>query len=373
MNDRIEAKAAVVYRPNGAFQIESITLRPPQANEVLVQIHAAGVCRTDEAARTGKMRMPLPIVLGHEGAGIVVETGSGVSHLQTGDRVVLTYGACGGCPSCLAGRPYACRNMMRINFSGRSSDGGYRLSNARGERLYSFFAQSSFATYAVVKASSAVKIAEHDIPFEFVAPMGCGIQTGAGTVLEQLQPDFGSSIAVFGCGTVGMSAIMAASLCGCRQIVAVGGNDASLRLARELGATDVINRKQEPDLKEAVQRVTGGGADYAVETSGVPKMVRDALLSTTYTGKIAFCGNCDVTINVGNEMANRTAYGVSEGNAVPSLFLPKLIHFYKQGRFPLDRLIKVYPFEQINEAFDQTFHGKAIKAVLTFRDEIHNQ
>lgn len=370
MRERIEAKAAVVYQDHGAFQMEPITLRPPGPDEVLVRIHAAGICRTDEAARTGKMPMPMPIVLGHEGAGTVEAVGSGVTQLERGDRVVLTYGTCGTCPSCMGGRPYACRKMVPINFSGRSSDGGYRLANARGERLYSFFAQSSFATYAVVKARSAVKIAEPDIPFELLAPLGCGIQTGAGTVLEQLRPEFGSSIAVFGCGTVGMSAIMAARLCGCRQIVAVGGNEQSLSLARELGATDIIHRKNVADLKEAVLQVTDGGADYAVETSGVPKMVRDALLSTTYTGKIAFCGNCDVTINVGSEMANRTAYGVSEGNAVPALFLPKLIQFYKQGRFPLDRLIQVYPFDQINQAFEQTFHGKAIKAVLTLRDEM---
>lgn len=369
MKYRIKAKAAVIYEKNGAFSIEPVTLSPVKPDELLVKIHAAGVCRTDEGVRVGKTALRMPVVLGHEGAGTVEEAGCMAAGFKKGDRVVLSYGTCGCCPGCVSGRPYACREMVRINFGGRAADGEYVLENGRGEPLSSFFAQSSFATYAVVKASSAVKIEDTDVPFELLAPMGCGIQTGAGTVLEQLRPEFGSSLAVFGCGTVGMSAIMAARICGCRQIVAVGGNDASLALAKELGATDVINRKTVPDLKAAVQQVTGGGTDCAVETSGVPQMVRDALLSTTYTGKIAFCGNCDVTINVGSEMANRTAYGVSEGNAVPAIFIPKLISFYKKGLFPIDRLISVYPFEEINTAFDETFHGKAIKAVLKMKED----
>lgn len=357
--------AAVVREKGKPFQFEEIDLKPPAEGEVLVKISASGVCHTDEVAQLQMIPVPLPAVLGHEGCGVVVEPGPGVTEFQKGDHVVFSFGYCGHCNSCMDGRPYACENFNAINFGGVMSDGTKRLSKD-GEEISSFFGQSSFATYSVVHKNSIIKV-DNDIDLDILGPLGCGIQTGAGAVLNRLKPSAGTSLAVFGCGTVGMSAIMAANLCPCKYIIAVGGNEESLALARELGATHTINRKQCEDIPAEIKRITGGGADYAIDTSGASDFVKKALASVKFLGTTVVLGvTGDLTINVQEELMGeaKSLVGIVEGDSNPKLFIPQLINYYKEGRFPFDKLIKVFEFDQINQAFQLSHSGKAIKALL---------
>ncbi len=247
------------------------------------------------------------------------------------------------------------------------ADGTTRLSKD-GKPIAAFFGQSAFAEYAVVNAASAVKLPDTDIDLRLVAPLGCGIQTGAGAVLNRLRPPFGSSIAVFGCGTVGMSAIMAAKIAGCDKIIAVGGNAASLKLALELGATHTVNRKETKDIVGDIKAITGGGVNYAIDTSGVADFVKKALASCRFMGTAVVLGATgDVSFNIQQELMGeaKSLIGIVEGDAIPKLFIPKLLEYYRKGQFPFDKLIKFYPFEEINTAFEESHKGKCIKAVLT--------
>ena len=358
--------AAVTWGVNEPFSLEEVDLAAPKDDEILVKIVACGVCHTDEAAKTQAIPVPLPAVLGHEGSGIVQAVGKNVREFQPGDRVGISFGFCGQCRNCRSAHQHACENFNAINFGGVMPDGTTRLSKD-GKSIATFFGQSSFAQYAVVNAASAVKVPCDDIDLRLIAPLGCGIQTGAGAVLNRLRPEFGSSIAVFGCGTVGMSAIMAAKIAGCEKIIAVGGNATSLELAKELGATHAINRKEEKDIVGRIHEITDGGCDYAIDTSGNADFVKKMLASVGFMGKGVILGATgDVTFNIQQELMGdfKSLLGVIEGDAIPKLFIPKLLAYYKQGRFPIDKLIKFYPFEKINEALAESHSGKCIKAVV---------
>lgn len=360
-------KAAVTMAKGAPFDIQEVELDKPKSHEILVRIAASGVCHTDEAVQQQFIPVPLPAVLGHEGAGVVEEVGSEVTEFKPGDKVGISFGFDGTCKNCLSGHPSACVNLNKINFGGIQPDGTTRLSLPNGQKLSTFFGQSSFATYAVVSEASAIKIPHDDIDLGIVAPVGCGIQTGAGAVLNVLHPDFGSTIAVFGCGTVGMSAIMAANIVGCSKIIAVGGNATSLELAQELGATHTINRREESDIVGRIREITDGGCDYAIDTSGNADFVKKMLASVGFMGKGVILGATgDVTFNIQEELMgdSKSLIGVVEGDAIPKLFIPKLLEYYKMGRFPIDKIVKFYPFEKINEALEDSHAGKCIKAVV---------
>lgn len=362
-------QAAVTYEKGAPFKIDEVELDAPRFGEILVRIVASGICHTDEAVQHQFIPTPLPAVLGHEGAGIVEDVGPGVYDFEVGDRVGISFGFCNTCVNCRKARPFMCKSLNKINFGGIQPDGTTRLHTLDGKDLSTFFGQSSFARYAVVNQNHAVKIEDESIDLGLVAPMGCGIQTGAGAVLNRLRPEFGSSIAVYGCGTVGMSAIMAAKIAGCQQIIAVGGNPESLKLAKELGATDTVNRKEVDDLVAAVKKVSlsGDGVNYSIDTTGIGNCVKQALGFLDFDGKCVVLGATgDLTINVQNELMGdgKSLIGVIEGDAVPKLFLPTLLGYYKKGQFPFDKLIKFYPFEEINEAQAESDAGKCIKAVL---------
>lgn len=363
----MKIKAAVTHKKGAPFQMEEVELAAPKFGEILVRIVACGICHTDEAVQHQFIPVPLPAVLGHEGAGIVESVGIGVEEFKVGDKVGISFASCGVCPNCRKARPFVCKSLNKINFGGIQPDGTTRLATLDGEKVSTFFGQSSFATYAVVNQNSAVKIEYDDIDLGLVAPIGCGIQTGAGAVLNRLRPEFGSSIAVFGCGTVGMSAIMAAKIAGCAQIIAVGGNPKSLELALELGATHTVNRKEVDDLVAAVKEISDGGVNYSIDTTGNADCVRQSLAFCDFDGTCVVVGATgDLTINVQNELMGdgKSLIGVLEGDAVPKEFIPKLLDYYRRGMFPIDRLIKFYPFEQINEALEESHAGKCIKAVL---------
>ncbi len=356
--------AYITRTKNQAFQKEAVELAEPLAQEIQVEITSSGICHTDESARNGTIPSSMPIVLGHEGAGVVCQVGSAVTEFQAGDHVALSFGFCGTCRPCVSGRPYACERMGAINFSGVHWDGRPRLFQG-GQPIGSFFSQSSFADYAIVHQNSAVKL-DKDFDLRLAGPLGCGIQTGAGTVLNCFRPEVGASLAVFGCGAVGMSALMAAKLAGCLHIIAVGGNETSLELALELGATHVIHRKTCDDIPGQIRKITGSGADFIVETSGAPAMLSAAMDSLNYLGKLAPAGG---TAGMDSFMlGGKSLIGVTEGYSNPKTFIPQLIAYQRQGRFPVERLMKFYSFEEINRAFDDSNSGKTIKAVIVRRE-----
>jgi aryl-alcohol dehydrogenase len=361
----MEIQAAVTHEKGQPFAVEPVRLAAPQPGEVLIKIVATGVCHTDAVVRDFGIS-PYPIVLGHEGAGIVEQVGDNVTSLAPGDHVVLSFAHCGQCENCLTGRPTVCARFNELNFGGQMEDGTHRL--YQGETaLSTFFGQSSFGTHVVAHERNAIKV-DGDVDLSLLGPLGCGIQTGAGTVLNRIRPEFGTSIAIYGCGAVGLSAIMAARIANCRQIFAIDVHDNRLALAQELGATHTLNGRQVDVVKE-IRAASGGGTHYAVETTGVPPVVRQSLHALRPLGEVAIVGvTPEVTIDVQNDLMaeGKSMIGVIEGDSVPRVFIPKLIEFFKAGQFPFDKLVKFYRFDQINEAFEDSAKGATIKPILKF-------
>ncbi len=362
----MKIKAAVTKGQGQPFSIEEVELAAPKANEILVKIVATGVCHTDAVARDMAIA-PLPAVLGHEGAGIVEQVGEGVKDIEPGDHVVLSFAHCGVCSNCLTGHPTVCETFNDLNFGGVQDDYTTRLSK-ENEKLSTFFGQSSFGTYAIAHERNVVKV-DKDVDLTLLGPLGCGIQTGSGTVLNRLKPEFGSSIVIYGCGAVGLSAVMAAKIVGCQHIIAVDVHDNRLSLAKELGATHVLNGRH-VDVVAEVKAITNGGSHYAVETTGVPPVVKQSLNALRPLGACAIVGvTPEMSIDVHNDLMaeGKTMMGVIEGDAVPRVFIPQLISYYKNGQFPFDKLVKFYDFEQINEAFEDSKNGGAIKPILKMK------
>ena len=271
----MKVKAAVT-RGKGQIKIEEVELAAPKASEALVRIVASGVCHTDAAGLEQIIPVATPIIFGHEGVGVVEEVGVGVETLKPGDRVIMSFPSCGVCENCKDNKPYACEDLNRLFFDGSYKDGTKRFSTLEGEPAGSFFGQGAFATHVVVDARNAVKVDVTDEQLKYLCSLGCGVQTGAGAVLNTADPKPGSTLAVFGCGGVGMAAIMGAKIAGCSKIIAVDVVPSRLEMAKELGATDVINGK-EVNAPEEIKKLTGGGAQYAVECSGVPMLALQAL------------------------------------------------------------------------------------------------
>ncbi len=359
----MKIRAAVTHAQNEDFAFEDVTLSAPKSNEVLIKVVATGVCHTDAVARDLGIT-PYPIVLGHEGSGIVEQIGDNVTSLAVGDHVVMSFAHCGQCENCLTGRPTGCARFNELNFGGRMEDNTFRLHQGDTE-LGTFFGQSSFGTYAVAHERNVVKV-DKDVDLTLLGPLGCGIQTGAGTVLNRLQPRFGTSIAVYGCGAVGLSAIMAAKIASCQQIFAIDLHDSRLELAKELGATHVLNGEH-VDVVEEIRKASGGGTQYAVESTGAPPVVRQCLHALRPLGQAAIVGvTPEMTLDVQNDLMaeGKSMIGVIEGDSVPRVFIPKLVEFYKAGKFPFDKLVKFYGFKQISLAFEDSANGIAVKPVL---------
>lgn len=357
--------AAAVSRPGTpAPAFEELELEAPHAGEMRVRIVATGICHTDVHEHPGR-HSPQPIVLGHEGAGVVEEIGEGVTGFAAGDHVILSGASCGACPSCANNRPTYCDQAMPRCFGGQRMDGSTALC-AGDETIHShFFGQSSFASHAIAPDRTAVKV-DKDLPLEKLGPLGCGVITGAGSVIEALKVGYGDTIAIFGVGGVGLSAVMAANLVGARRIVAVDLNEDRLELARELGATDTI-LASEDDIAGKLRAIAGRGLDYTLNTTNVPAVHTTALDCLAMNGTAAF-----VAAPLGQWApgmfpmlaGGRMLRGILGGDASPSLFLPKLIDYWRQGRFPFDRLLTFYPFHDIARAFEDIEAGKVIKPVL---------
>ncbi|MEJ0039664.1 MAG: NAD(P)-dependent alcohol dehydrogenase [Gammaproteobacteria bacterium] len=361
--------AAVARNKGAPFSIETLDLENPRPTEILVKVRATGVCHTDLVIREGLLPTPMPVVLGHEGAGVVERIGSAVSKVEVGDHVVMTFSSCGHCPSCLEHARTYCHEFFPRNFLAARGDGSSTLSNGPERINSNFFGQSSFASHAICHESNVVKV-PRDVPLELLGPLACGIQTGAGAVMNALDVSVGKSFAVFGAGSVGLSAVMAAKVVGAAIIVAIDTNDERLALAQTLGATHAINPiKANP--AEQLMKLTGYGLNFALDTTGIPAVIRSAVESLAPHGSCGIVGasapDAEIVLNETHFMsAGRRLLGIVEGEANPDVFIPLLIDLYRKGSFPFDRLITFYDFAQINEAFHASETGKAVKPVVRF-------
>lgn len=359
-------KAALVEKKSGPFVVQNVELAEPREDEVLVNVVATGVCHTDIGVRDQSYPVPLPAVLGHEGAGIVEKIGRGVTKVAPGDHVIITYDFCGRCENCRQGQPGFCVEFYARNLSGARIDGSSPLSSKDGPIGGCFFCQSSFAEKAIASERNVVSIRK-DVPLEIMGPLGCGIQTGAGAVINSLAPRAGSSIAVFGAGAVGLSAVMAAKIVGCTTIIAVDINEGRLELARELGATHCINGAK-ADAVEEIRSITGGGAQFSLECTSVPRVFRQAVECLRIPGTCGLIGAAALGVEVSLEMSTilfgRTIKGIMQGDCVPDVFVPRLIEFWRAGLFPFDKLTKLYGIDEINEAVHAAESGAVVKPII---------
>jgi len=366
----IRTRAAVVRRRGGPFLFEDVEIDDPRADEVLVRMVACGICHTDIAGRDGALGVPLPAVFGHEGAGVVERVGRKAGRVRTGDKVVLSFSSCGECPGCLGGHPARCEEFDALNFGGARPDGSSTIRDTEGAPLgSSFFGQSSLAGYAPVRARGLVRVeAVDEDELTILAALGCGIQAGAGTVLNELKPRRGESVAIFGAGTVGLAALMAARLAGAAPVVVVDVVASRLELALELGAAVAVDGRA-GDVNERL-RETAGSIDHAVETTGVSRVIDCAMKALGPRGNISLLA---VSADEGAERVHPKSpdpgqsviYSVA-GDSDPQTFIPFLIRKHKEGAFPFDKLIRIYPASRIDEAVRHSLSGITVKPVLRF-------
>jgi aryl-alcohol dehydrogenase len=364
--------AAVAREPKGAFSIEPLHLDDIRPNEARVRLVACGVCHTDAIVRDGIYPTPLPAVLGHEGAGIVEEVGSAVRTVKAGDHVIMSAAYCTYCTQCRSGNVAYCENLLAEDFGGRrTSDGSTSLSTQRGETVSShFFGQSAFASYANVVESALVPV-PRNLPLDLIGFLGCGMQTGAGSILNELRPPAGSSVAVSGAGAVGLAAVMAARVAGATTVIAIDIHDARLDLAKELGATHVINARSSNTAEELVGATTGRGVNYVLDTTGLPEVLAQLATSLSIRGTIALLGaarpGTTSPFEIGASLVRGWTFKtIIQGSSVPQQFIPRLISLWQQGRFPVERLAKQYCLSDINKAFDDSASGVTVKPVIVF-------
>ncbi|WP_026821130.1 NAD(P)-dependent alcohol dehydrogenase [Arthrobacter castelli] len=364
----METRAAVATAPDTDLDIRDVQVDDPGPDEIRVKIAASGVCHTDAIIRDQWYPVPLPVVLGHEGAGTVEAVGSAVEGFSTGDKVVIGPAFCGHCEQCISGHPMYCANFYDRNFGVQRQDGSKAFFDDEGAIGSHFFGQSSFAEYTNVVAHGAVKVPA-DAPLDILGPLGCGIMTGSGAVLNVLEPKPGSTIAVFGTGAVGMAAMLAAKAAGATTIIMVDIVEERLEFAKELGATHTVNSR-ETDPVEAIKEITGG-VHYALDTTGVPAVFSQMTKSLATRGHGALVGaaklGTEAPFDIGTLLLNGIHVSlVIEGDAVPKEFIPRLINLHAQGKFPFDKLIKKYSYEDINQAFADSADGSTIKPVIVF-------
>jgi len=363
----MKTTAAVVRQSGGPFILEELELDEPRADEIVVKVAATGICHTDVICRDQWFPVPLPVVLGHEGAGVVESIGSGVTLVKPGDHVVMSLLSCRVCEYCRTSAPGYCVSHYDLNFGGRRPDGSATLHSGEEPINGHFFSQSSFATHAIATEHNVVKVSK-EVPLEMLGPLGCGIQTGAGSVMNSLAVKPGTSIAVFGTGAVGLSAVMAARIVGCTQIIGVDIHPDRLKLASELGATDVVNAAESDSLEAILELTSGRGVDYTLETTAVPAVARQAVESLALLGMCGLVGvpptGTELVLDFQSVLFGRFVRGIIGGDARAQLLIPTLIDLWTQGRFPFDRLIKTYPMADINKAVEDANSGASIKPVI---------
>ncbi|MFD5086630.1 NAD(P)-dependent alcohol dehydrogenase, partial [Kitasatospora sp. NPDC058406] len=365
--------AAVLRGYGGRFAVEEVVLDGgPADGEVLVRIAGCGMCRTDLAVRRSAGRSLLPAVLGHEGAGVVAETGGPDTGLSVGDHVVLSFDSCGHCRSCKGGAPAYCDSFASLNLFGGREEKAARFTDAAGRRLAPrWFGQSSFAEYAMVPARNAVRV-DPLLPVELLGPLGCGFLTGAGAVLNSFRAGPGDTLVVLGAGAVGLAAVMAATAAGA-VTVAVDRHRERLALAERFGAFPLrtasagLSGPADPaDLPDRIRRLTDGGAQFALDTTASAPLINDALRSLRPNGHLGLVArlHTPLPLEPGTLDRGRRISHICEGDAVPGLLIPRLTGLWQAGRFPFDQLIRTYPLAAVNEAERDCEAGRVVKPVL---------
>ena len=365
----VSARAAVCRGKDQPFAIEPVTLDALRPDELLIRIVACGICHTDLAVRDGQLPVPLPVVLGHEGSGIVEQIGSAVTAARPGDRVILSFNSCGHCPNCDADAPTYCYDFFPHNWSGTRADRSPTMTAGGTAMNANFFGQSSFATYAIAHQRNTVKVPDDlaHLPLERLGPLGCGLMTGAGAVLRSMAVRPGMPILVAGAGTVGMAAIMAAKIAGAHPIVAIDINEARLALALELGATHAFHGGD--DAIERVRALCTAGVAYALDTTGIAVLIQDLFGLLAPKGKLGIVGASDpqemLRFNESQFMGGgRTVMGILGGDSNLAEFLIELLRHHAAGRFPFERLVRYFDFDQIDAAIHASETGAVVKPVL---------
>ena len=366
----MQVRAAVV-REIDQLTIETVELAAPQANEVLVRIQAAGVCHSDLHTYKGELRTVPPVVLGHEGAGIVAAVGPGVTDLAPGDHVLVNWlPSCLHCPTCLAGRPTLCERFPATTFQSLMPDGTSRIRTLDGLVLKPYLSSATMADHAVIHRDGIVPVPA-GVPFDVAAVIGCAVLTGIGAVLNTAQVEPGASAAVIGCGGVGLSAIQGCKLAGCSPIIAVDVIESKLAFARELGATHTINAAT-TDPVRAAREVTRLGPDYAFDSVGATATINQALQMVRPGGTATVMGLHGTKVEAAISpavliLANKRLLGCFAGSSRPLVDLPKLLDLYLAGRLDLDKLIsKHYALDELPQAFDDMTSGAVARGVITF-------
>ena len=366
----MEFEAAALFAPGEELRLVRVAASALRPDEVLVRMVASGICHTDLTVQHGGYPTALPIVLGHEGSGLVEQVGSEVTGLDAGDPVAISFMSCGRCTTCSAGRPAYCCSFGALNISGFRNDGSTGLSVGDAGIGGHFFGQSSFARYSIANRRNVVKV-RADAPLEMIGPFGCGIQTGAGAMFNALRPGPESSCIIFGAGGVGLSALMAARVLECDPIIIVEPRATRRSLALELGASLALDPMDGGDLSVRLAEATGGGAEVILDTTGMSSIVSMAISALGRGGKLGLVGMHDMEAKA--EFAileligkGASVQGIVEGDSDPQLFIPYLVDLFMGGRFPVDRLMTFFDFQDINEAIAAQASGSVIKAVLRF-------
>jgi aryl-alcohol dehydrogenase len=363
----MQITAAVVQEVGAPFTLTEVDLQDPAPDEVVVQIAGAGICHTDIAVKEGHLPFPLPGVLGHEGSGTVVSVGADVTSVAVGDHVAISFNSCAACPRCAKGEPAYCHNFLEYNFGGVRPDGSSGLGFAETKLGANFFGQSSLATHALARERNVVKLPP-GAPVELVGPFGCGIQTGAGSVMNSLEVEAGSTVVVTGAGAVGLSAVMAAVVREAASIIAVDLHESRRTLATAVGATHALDPQAGP-LAEQIREIAPTGVDYALDTTAVAPVVEQLLASLGVRGILGLVGvpaDPQAAISVGLfQVLSPTIRFIVEGDADPQTFIPYLLDLHTQGKFPFDKLVTTMPLAQINEAVAAQLRGEILKVVLT--------
>jgi S-(hydroxymethyl)glutathione dehydrogenase / alcohol dehydrogenase len=366
----MKIKAALLRTPNTPFTIEELTLDAPREGEVLVRLAACGVCHSDYHLLTGTTRHPMPVVCGHEGAGVVEMVGVGVRRVQSGDHVVLSWTPdCGHCYYCQRGKPNLCETYTDPIWAGTMLDGTTRLHH-NGEDVYAYCGLATFGEYCVVPEQSCIPI-RRDVALTSAALVGCAVATGVGAAMYTAGVRPGESAVVFGCGGVGLNVIQGAALCGASTIIAVDLNETKMRLARHFGATHTL--LSDDKTLDAIRAITGGrGADYSFEAVGIPRLQELALDAIRPGGMAVLAGLSPMGTGTNLPGAvitrqEKTVKGSYYGSVNPSRDFPMLLDLYAAGRLKLDDLVsEEYGLNQINQAFERMLGGEVARGIIVF-------
>lgn len=369
----MKIQAAVLNEMETDYDIQEVDLSDEiKANEVLVKIVASGLCKSDFTMKNTD-GLGFPSVLGHEGAGIVQEIGENVKAVEPGDHVILSYTYCGDCEACQTGHPSACKywNDYNKHPEGKTINREQKMTDTDGNILRTYFNQSSFATYSLTDESNMIKI-DKNLDLRLMGPLACGFTTGSGAVFSSLNVDQGDSIAVFGTGAVGFSAIMAAKIAGCYPIVAIDLNEERLKQAKELGATHIFNNSDENPDEYLNDLTDSAGLNHTIDTTGVPEVMKSAIHSLKTNGAfVPLAVGGEIELDTYNELTNgnKRIIGSLMGDVVPKFNVYNLIQFYRNGDFPFDKLIEFFDFEDINEAEEASTSGEVVKPVVIMDKE----